>query len=69
MGQHIGPTAPDQTLIVAETEEQGIVGFLHAGGSREPEMGCDYELYAVYLLAEVQEEAGAGCCSSGWLPT
>ncbi|MGG4396656.1 GNAT family N-acetyltransferase [Paenibacillus thiaminolyticus] len=46
--------SPDQTLIVAETEEQGIVGFLHAGKSREPEMGCDYELYAVYLLAEVQ---------------
>lgn len=45
---------PDQTLIVAETEEQGIVGFLHAGNSREPEMGYDYEIYAVYLSAEVQ---------------
>ncbi|WP_374015951.1 GNAT family N-acetyltransferase [Paenibacillus thiaminolyticus] len=45
---------PDQTLIVAETEDQGIVGFLHAGSSREPEMGYDYEIYAVYLLAGVQ---------------
>ncbi|MFL1673036.1 GNAT family N-acetyltransferase [Paenibacillus dendritiformis] len=45
---------PDQTLIVAETEEQGIVGFLHAGSSREPEWGYDYEIYAFYLLADVQ---------------
>ncbi|RJG23624.1 GNAT family N-acetyltransferase [Paenibacillus thiaminolyticus] len=45
---------PDQTLIVAETEEHGIIGFLHAGSSREPDMGYDSELYAVYLLAEVQ---------------
>lgn len=44
----------DQTLIVAETEEQGIVGFLHYGSSREPEMGYDDEVYAVYILAEVQ---------------
>lgn len=46
--------SPDQMLIVAESEEEGIVGFLHAGNSREPEMGYDYEIYAVYLLAEVQ---------------
>lgn len=62
------PLPPDQTLIVAETEEQGIVGFLHAGSSREPEWGYDYEIYAFYLLADVRAEAWAEICSGGWRP-
>ncbi len=44
-------------VFAAELPDRGIVGFASGGRIREPQSGFDAELYAIYLLADVQ---GAG---------
>ena len=46
-------------IFVAELPDRGIVGFASGGRIRQPEPGFDAELYAIYLLADVQR-AGVG---------
>jgi len=41
-------------IFVAELPDRGIVGFASGGRIRHPEPGFDGELYAIYLLADVQ---------------
>ena len=43
----------DPYIFIAEQEGQ-IVGFISGGAIREPLEECDAELFAIYLLAEVQ---------------
>ncbi|WP_010497476.1 GNAT family N-acetyltransferase [Paenibacillus elgii] len=41
--------------VIYVVEDSGsIVGFVHGGKSREPDFEYDAELYAIYLLKEVQ---------------
>ncbi|WFR61747.1 GNAT family N-acetyltransferase [Paenibacillus amylolyticus] len=45
----------DQILVVAEQEHGNIVGFACGGKEREGKLPYDGELYAIYLLKEVQQ--------------
>ncbi|MDT9718646.1 GNAT family N-acetyltransferase [Paenibacillus sp. ClWae2A] len=49
----------DQILVVAEQDDGNIVGFACGGKEREGKLPYDGELYAIYLLKEVQQ-AGIG---------
>ena len=42
------------TVYVAESSEAGVVGFASAGQTIDGALGCDREIYAIYLLAEHQ---------------
>ncbi|KAA2301941.1 GNAT family N-acetyltransferase, partial [Clostridioides difficile] len=46
-------------LVVAEQSDGNIVGFACGGKEREGKLPYDGELYAIYLLKEVQQ-AGIG---------
>jgi GNAT superfamily N-acetyltransferase len=51
---------PDETgpdVLIAESALHGLVGFVSGGHIREPRVGFDAELHAIYLLKEHQ---GAG---------
>lgn len=45
----------DQILVVAEQDHGNIVGFACGGKEREGKLPYDGELYAIYLLKEVQQ--------------
>ncbi|MFC9708086.1 GNAT family N-acetyltransferase [Paenibacillus sp. NPDC056933] len=45
----------DQILVVAEEPDGEIVGFACGGKEREGKLPYDAELYAIYLLKEVQQ--------------
>ncbi|WP_458464385.1 N-acetyltransferase family protein [Paenibacillus sp.] len=45
----------DQILVVAEQIDGNIVGFACGGKEREGKLPYDGELYAIYLLKEVQQ--------------
>ena len=45
-------------VLVAELNGR-VVGFAHAGPSREPIQSCDAELYSIYLLQDAQKR-GSG---------
>jgi len=45
----------DQILVVAEQPDGNIVGFACGGKEREGKLAYDGELYAIYLLKEVQQ--------------
>ncbi|WP_440118921.1 N-acetyltransferase family protein [Paenibacillus sp. QZ-Y1] len=46
----------DQILVVAEQSDGKIVGFACGGREREGKLPYDSELYAIYLLREVQQK-------------
>ena len=46
-------TRPDILICVAETDGT-IIGFASGGPIRKPKANCDAELYAIYLLSEMQ---------------
>ena len=46
-------------IFVATTRDQKIIGFISGGVIREPILGFDAEIYAIYLLESVQR-AGVG---------
>jgi L-amino acid N-acyltransferase YncA len=43
-------------VLVAENDENKVVGFISGGPSRFPEHPFEAELYAVYLLKDVQRQ-------------
>ncbi|MCW3792087.1 GNAT family N-acetyltransferase [Paenibacillus sp. LS1] len=45
----------DQILVVAEQPDGNIVGFACGGKEREGKLSYDGELYAIYLLKDVQQ--------------
>ena len=49
-----GADAPE--TVVAETPTGALVGFASGGALRSPHPGFDAELYAIYLLREVQAQ-------------
>jgi GNAT superfamily N-acetyltransferase len=42
--------------LVACDSAGGVVGFVHGGKERSGQLGCDGELYAIYLLQSVQRQ-------------
>ena len=49
----------DSVTLAACNPEGSVVGFASGGKERSGELGCDGELYAIYLLREAQRQ-GAG---------
>jgi ribosomal protein S18 acetylase RimI-like enzyme len=50
---------PGSVTLVACDRDGKVVGFVSGGKERSGELGCDGELYAIYLFQEVQR-AGLG---------
>lgn len=53
--EHHSATTP---IFVAEVAAGDIVGFAAGGPSHDPSLGCDAEVYAIYIL---HREQGKGC--------
>jgi GNAT superfamily N-acetyltransferase len=49
-----GDAGDPPDTVVAETSSGAVVGFASGGALRSPHPGFDAELYAIYLLREVQ---------------
>lgn len=47
---------PRECVVVAEDASKGVIGFASAGPQREDIFGYQGELYAIYLLAEHQQQ-------------
>jgi GNAT superfamily N-acetyltransferase len=52
----LAKAGPGQVVLVGCNECHEVVGFAAGGAERTGKLGCDGELYALYLLPEVQRQ-------------
>ena len=55
----------DEQLQVIADEDGKVYGFMSYGMEREQKISDEGELYAIYLLKEIQGWAGDGSCLRG----